>query len=96
MTNLIDIFAPYLAFISFFITLIVNAYLIIKGTSWYNIIIANVLLSITMNMLGLGSYDFLTQAFSTIVDLLIGLFEALFEGIGNLFKTIIDALNPFS
>lgn len=93
---LLDILSPYLFFISFFITLLLNITLILKNVAWYNIIIANVILTITMNLLGLGSYDFITQAFESIIDLIINLFTSLIEGIGNLLETVIDAINPFS
>lgn len=106
MSDILQIFAPYLSFISFLVTLTLNIVLIYHKSNWYILIFANLLLTITMNMIGLGTYDFLTQFFTSIFDLLtdlfsylidmiINLFNIMIDAIGDLLESIIDAINPF-
>jgi len=92
---LLELFEPYLFFISFLATLILNVYLIYKGTVWYNLIIANAILTITMNMLGLGAYDLITVAFTSIIDLIVSLVSSLAGVIGDIIASVVKALLPF-
>ena len=59
---MLEIFTPYLPFIAFFITIVINAFLIIKvKVNWIILLIANLLVTLIMNELGLEEYDLITQ-----------------------------------
>ena len=85
LTSLIEVFDPYLLFINGLIVISLNLVLIFKGVNWIVIIIFNVLISLILNLIGLGDYDLLTQ-------LIMGLVDSLIE----IFKGIWDAINPFT
>lgn len=85
LTSLIEVFDPYLLFINGLIVISLNLVLIFKGVNWIVIIIFNVLISLILNLIGLGGYDLLTQLITGLVDILI-----------DIFKGIWDAINPFT
>lgn len=104
---MLEIFAPYSFFISFIISVAFNLLLIFRTNSnWIVVIIANVLLSVVLNLMGLDQFDFLTRIISTIVDILISIIDTLIDGamkmvqefIGGLFDgiaNIVDNLTPW-
>ncbi len=96
---LLDIFEPYMLFITFFITIIVNIMLIKSKLPWYSLIIANVILTLIMNFLGLGEYDFISVVVVEIVevlrDIIVALIDSFIEFWTSIIKSIGDALNPF-
>lgn len=92
MNVLLDIFAPYLQFIVFSITMVFNITLVYKRVSWYILIVANIILSLSLNFIGLGSYDLITQAVEYIVNILVDLVTALFNGILDLLESIISSI----
>ncbi len=85
LTSLIEVFDPYLLFINGLIVISLNLVLIFKGVNWIVIIIFNVLISLILNLIGLGGYDLLTQLITGLVGILI-----------DIFKGIWDAINPFT
>lgn len=87
--NLIEIFDPYIPFITFSITIIINLFMLFKRVPWYSLIIGNLIITLIMNFLGLGSYDLLSQLVHQIGNILVSLFSELFTAIGK-------ALNPFN
>lgn len=95
MDVLIDIFEPYLPFISFLTFIIINSALIFRRVNWFLIILANVLVTLVMNFLGLGDYDFITIVLSSIIDILETIIKGLTSSILGLFEGLIDWLNPF-
>jgi len=86
-----EIFAPYLPFIAFFITIVINAYLIIKvKVNWIMLLIANLLVTILMNYLGLGEYDLITQIIDFIVDLVSKIFKGIKDVIGGWIRDLFS------
>ena len=75
---------PYLFWIFTSIIIIINLILIFKGINIYVILFFNIILSITLNLIGLGEYDFLTTIIGGIIDLLTQLLDLLFDRIGDL------------
>ena len=66
---LLEIFEPYMVFISFFITIIVNIYLIIKKVDWIILIVGNLLVAIVMGFFGLSEYNIITVIVDEFVEL---------------------------
>jgi len=86
---LFEFLEPYLFWIFTGLIIIINLILIFKGINIYVILFLNIILSITLNLVGLGEYDFLTTIIDGIIDLLVQLLDLLFDRIGEL-------LNPFT
>ena len=79
---------PYLFWIFTSLIIILNVALIFKGVNIYVILFFNIIISITLNLIGLGEYDFLTTILGGIIDLIGQLLDLLFD-------RIVDLLNPF-
>ena len=71
---MLEILAPYLLFISFFLTVLFNIWLISKNVHWIIIIIANLLLILVMEYFNLEEYNFLNKIVDWIFDFLGGIF----------------------
>ena len=65
-----DIFAPYLSFIIFFVTVIVNIYLIAKKADWILLIVANLILNIVLSFFGLSPLEFITDIVTNLMDMI--------------------------
>lgn len=65
---LVKLFEPYMLFISFFITIIVNIYLISKNVNWIIIVIGNLIVILVLEFLGLDEYNFLNHVVEWILD----------------------------
>ena len=74
-----EMFEPYLPFISFFIAIVVNVFLIIKKVDWVLLVVGNIIIALVMGFLGLGEYNILTIMFNEIL----GFAEELFQAIGD-------------
>ena len=96
---MLEIFAPYMLFISFLLTVLFNLWLISKNTRWFVIIIANLLLILIMEFLDLAEYNFLNKIVDWIVDFIVevigGLFEKLWDVIKDFISGIWDAIKDF-
>ena len=68
MLELLELFAPYMLFISFFVTIVFNLWLVSIKANWIVIVIANLLLMLIMEFIGLAEYNFLNQAVEWILD----------------------------
>ncbi len=88
---MLEIFTPYLPFIAFFITIVINLYLIIKvKVNWIMLLIANLLVTLLMNYVGLGEYDLITQIIDFIVDLVSKIFKGIKDVIGGWIKDLFS------
>ncbi len=88
---MLEIFAPHLQFISFFITIVINLYLIIKvKVNWIMLLIANLLVTLLMNYVGLGEYDLITQIIDFIVDLVSKIFKGIKDVIGGWIRDLFS------
>jgi len=85
---LFEFFEPYLFWIFTSLIIILNLALIFRGVNVYVILFFNIIVSITLNLIGLGEYDFLTTILGGIIDLIGQLLDLLFN-------RLVDLLNPF-
>ena len=85
---LFEFLEPYLFWIFTSLIIILNIALIFRGVNIYVILFFNIIISITLNLIGLGEYDFLTTILGGIIDLIGQLLDLLFD-------RIVDLLNPF-
>ncbi len=86
---LFDFFEPYLFWVFTSLIIIINLILIFKGINVLVILLFNILFSITLNLIGLGEYDFLTTLLDGIIDLIIQLLDLLFDRITDLLKSSV-------
>ena len=92
---MLEIFAPYLLFISFILTVVFNLWLISKNTHWLVIIIANLLLILIMEFLGLAEYNFLNRIAEWIVGFVIDIISGLFGKLWDAIKDFISSIIPW-
>ena len=85
---LFEFLEPYLFWIFTSLIIILNLALIFRGVNIYVILFFNIIVSITLNLIGLGEYDFLTTILGGIIDLIGQLLDLLFN-------RLVDLLNPF-
>src|SRR5690554_1606977 len=82
MSNVLEIFDPYLPFFVSFITIGLSLYLAIKGVNVWAILIANFILSaIIFPALGLENYNLITQIVDEVFDVIVTLFERMVESV---------------
>ena len=86
---MLEMFAPYMLFISFIITVLFNLWLISKNVHWIVILIANLLLILVMEFLNLAEYNFLNKIVEWIFDFLGRIFREL---LNSTFGRLIDAI----
>ena len=84
-----ELFEPYLFWIFTSLIIIINLVLIFRGINIYVILLFNILFSITLNLIGLGEYDFLTTLLDGIIDLIVQLLDLLFDRIADLLKSSV-------
>ena len=82
---MLEIFAPYMLFISFFLTVLFNLWLINKKVNWIIIIIANLLLILVMEFLNLAEYNFLNKIIEWLFDFISGILGGLIDKIKEFF-----------
>ena len=87
---MLEIFTPYMLFISFLLTVLFNLWLISKNIHWIVIIIANLLLIVVMEFLNLAEYNFLNRIIELIIDFIAGIFTGILDFISRLFSGIWD------
>ena len=92
---MLEIFAPYMLFISFILTVLFNLWLISKNVHWLVIIIANLLLMVIMEFLNLAEYNFLNRIVGWIVDFIVDIVAALFDKLWNAIKDFISSIIPW-
>lgn len=86
---MIDIFAPYLPFISFLFVIIVNVILVYKGGTWTSILILNVIIFSVNQFIsamfpvlkGLIEYDLLSILLDYVVDIIDIVIDKLIGGL---------------
>lgn len=98
---MLEIFAPYSFFISLLISVAFNLLLIFRTNSnWIVVIIANVLLSVVLNLMGLDQFDFLTRIFDAVIDIIASIVNSLIDGvikiINDFFNGIVDIIDSLT
>jgi hypothetical protein len=91
MLELLELFAPYMLFISFFATVVFNLWLVSIKSNWIVILIANLLLILIMQFLGLAEYNFLNKVLELVFDFIARILAGIFEGISDIVKGVFDA-----
>lgn len=86
---LFEFLEPYLFWIFTSLIIIINLILIFKGINVLVILLFNIIFSITLNLIGLGEYDFLTTLLDGIIDLIVRLLDLLFDRITDLLKSSV-------
>ena len=92
---MLEIFTPYMLFISFILTVLFNLWLITKNVHWLVIIIANVLLMVIMEFLNLAEYNFLNRIVGWIVDFIVEVIGGLFDKLWDAIKDFISSILPW-
>jgi len=92
---MLEIFTPYLVFISFILTVVFNLWLISKNIHWLVIIIANLLLILIMEFLGLAEYNFLNRIAEWIVGFVVDIISGLFGRLWDAIKDFISSIIPW-
>lgn len=90
MLELLELFTPYMLFISFLITVVFNMWLISIKSNWIVILIANLLLILIMEFIGLAEYNFLNRVVDWIFDFIARIISGIFEGINDIVEGIFD------
>lgn len=91
MQELIDLFAPYMLFISFLLTVLFNLWLISIKSNWIVVLIANLLLILIMDFLGLAEYNFLNKVLELLFEFIVRIISGIFEGINAIIKGVWDS-----
>ena len=86
---MLEMFAPYMLFISFIITVLFNLWLISKNVHWIVILIANLLLILVMEFLNLAEYNFLNKIVDWIFDFIGKMLSKIWN---STFGRLIDAI----
>lgn len=92
MFNLLEIFEPYMLFITMFFTLLINIILIFKGLNWIALIVGNVIVIIVFELMGVGEYNFINVVMGYIMQIVGDLISSVIDGIGDFISGIIDSL----
>ena len=96
--TIIEMFEPYMAFISFFITILLNVWLISKKVDWIILLIGNLIIILVFQFFGLSEYNLLNKIVEWFLDfignLLKGIWDAtlgkVFDGIKGFFEKIAN------
>src|SRR5690554_1679486 len=80
MSNVLEIFNPYLPFFVSFISIGLSLFLAIKGVNIWAILLANLIVSVIIfPALGLENYNLITILLTEVIDILEAVFERLLE-----------------
>lgn len=88
---MLEMFAPYMLFISFLLTVLFNLWLISKNVHWIVILIANLLLIVIMEFLNLAEYNFLNRITNWLFDFFARLLRTILEFIKDILSEIWDS-----
>ena len=91
MSNVLEIFNPYLPFLVSFITIGLSLFLAIKGVNIWAIVIVNLILSVVIfPALGLQDYDLISQILGGVIDIIITIAEKLVKALTSPLKKLFD------
>jgi phage-related protein len=88
---MLELFVPYMLFISFIITVLFNLWLISKKVHWIVILIANLLLILVMEFFNLAEYNFLNKVVEWIFEFVGRIFEKIFDFFGRILRRLWDS-----
>ena len=91
MNEILNMFSPYLLFISTFLVIGVNILFIIYAKpNWIILLIFNLIITVIMNMIGLGQYDLITVIVTKVGEILVDIFGNIFRAIGDAIGGLFD------
>lgn len=76
---MLEILSPYMPLIIMILTLIINVFLLILKSPWYGYLIANIILIIVLQALGLEPFDLIGKIIEAIINIIVGIFKALLK-----------------
>lgn len=77
--NLLELFKPYISFITFFITILINIYLLLKGINWISLLIGNLIIILVFEFLNIAEYNLLNQIIEFIIDFIGGIIKGIWD-----------------
>lgn len=95
MTNpFIEIFAPYLPFITFLLTITLNIWFLTRGWDWIKLLIANIIIIILFQAIGIGEYNFITVIVRYLTDIITEVIEQVFISVDQFLDEFFEGLKP--
>lgn len=80
-TEIIQLLGPNAIFITGTIVVLLNLYLVFKGTPWLTLLIGNIIFSVIMNIIGLAEYDLITVLVTKIGEILVNIVKSIWNAI---------------
>ena len=80
-TELMQLLGPNVIFITGTIVVLLNLYLVFKGTPWVTLLIGNIIFSVIMNIIGLADYDLITVIVTKIGEILVNIIKSIWDAI---------------
>lgn len=79
--EIMQLLGPNAIFITGTIVVLLNLYLVFKGTPWLTLLIGNIILSVIMNIIGLAEYDLITVLVTKIGGILVDIIKSIWDAI---------------
>lgn len=80
-TEIMQLLGDNAIFITGTMVVLLNLYLVFKGIPWLTLLIANILLTVIMNIIGLAEYDLITVLASKIGEVLVNIIKSIWDAI---------------
>lgn len=80
-TDIMNLLGSNAIFITGTIVVLLNLYLVFKGTPWLTLLIGNVIFSVIMNIIGLADYDLITVIVTKIGEILVDIIKSIWDAI---------------
>ena len=80
-TEIMQLLGPNAIFITGTIVVLLNLYLVFKGTPWLTLLIGNIIFSVIMNIIGLAEYDLITVLVTRIGEILVNIIKSIWDAI---------------
>ena len=80
-TEIMQLIGPSAIFITGTIVVLLNLYLVFKGTPWLTLLIGNFIFSVVMNIIGLAEYDLITVLATKIGEVLVNIVKSIWDAI---------------
>mgnify|MGYP000848860932 CR=1 FL=1 len=90
---MLKIFEPYMSFIAFAITIIVNIILIKNNVNWIILIVGNLLVTLLLSFLDI-EYNFLGEIISEIGKIILEIVKSIFKALGDIIRDILNISDP--
>ena len=81
LDEIMQLLGPNAIFITGTIVVLLNLYLVFKGTPWLTLLIGNIIFSVIMNIIGLADYDLITVLVTRIGEVLVNIIKSIWDAI---------------